>query len=328
MTTILKSNIKKSIDFLNSDGPEFGFDVEDLTLHPYFYKENSHIKCFQEKFIGFYALCNSFRGLFLGINYLNAGHFLLSKELYGPSILSFYTSCFHDLHAFLALHSRVLIDPAFWVKITPKGEKEKIKLNNYRDVPPVMAILTKNNSWKFELRKRTHKSRWFELEQVFSQKSNDIPDYFNGLFNYMYRGVYQKGIPPIEIFHDRNKYRIKIEENLSEFLLRISQIRHNALYQSFGEDPNVVEALVNRDTYSTKGINRQADEFGIFSWSFSENISHTLCDFLSETHISDKIRKSIFVCVYHPWFDMPKINEIPYEKLRLNMQYLKSFLEL
>jgi len=115
---------------------------------------------------------------------------LLQLELFSPSIGSLYTAAFRALHAFLALNGRVFFDQPCWTD----AEGDVLRTGDGDD-GAVVALLTKENAWKFEPRKRGHEARWSELRQVFSAKSCHIPEFFGSLFDAIYGRRFRKGVP-------------------------------------------------------------------------------------------------------------------------------------
>ena len=66
--------------------------------------------------------------------------------------------------------------------------------------------------------------------------------------------------------------------------------RHEAIYSSFGADERIHEALINKDTFSAKGIDNKSEAYKCFSISLLEDLLERVIDLLTDININDQIR--------------------------------------
>lgn len=288
--------------------------MHGVTFRPVLYRDSGGVACAQPDYLGFYAIQRALRGLFLGVNYLVGGNVLLAERLYGPAVAAYYTAAYHAVHGFLALDGRVFLDSTFW----------PIASHRQAGVQPdrYIAVLTRHNRWLIESRARNHHSRWNEVQQVYGVRSADLPECFQELFRYMYRGCYRKGVDLVELIKskDRDQFRVRIGDNLDEFLGRIAETRHESLYSSFGSDPHVMEAMWNGDTDTSNGIEDQAVHFGVFALGLLMEVATDLGKLTDRLELSDNLRTALLLSVHHPWFDSPRIDDIANSSLRLQIE--------
>jgi hypothetical protein len=339
MRELLQANIRNSIRVLASISAESGqvspktghegqaasFPRDPPSFWPTFWNDNGRICCEQAEYFGFYALRAALRGCFLAPNHLSASVILLQHELFSPAVLASYTAAFHALHAFLALHGRTIVD-------TPARSRGSGQGDASRSL--VIAVLTRNNEWTFEGEARTHKAQWLQLKQVWAAKSATIPGYFEELFDYLFHGVWEHPegltrseqlVAVLEGRIKREELRPRLRQHLDGFLSLIAEIRHLAVYCSFGEDPGVVEALVNRDTFSTAGIEKQAQELVLFASRFLTDVASELCAVIRSTEVPQALRTKLYLAVHLPWFDQIQLAKCP-DCVRAKVATLRDWL--
>lgn len=325
MKPLVATNIEHSFRLLNNGVPEYSEDFQtlacaqpsykrpfalrgSLTVDPVLYNDGARVVCAQSEYLGFYALKQVIRGILQGINYQIAGDILASAELYGPAVAAYYTAAFHALNSFLALEGRVFLDNTIWPLVLDSEPVEQ------RD--PFIAMLTRHNAWVFEPRSRNHRQKWLEVSQAYVSRPEDLPDCFHNLFRYMYRGVSQPNVDIMEKIQNPSKYRLQLSDRFEEFLIRIAETRHRAIYASFGSDPDIVEGLWNRDLFSTRGIDNQTSEFGAFSDSLLTHVSLETHELINDLNPNPEVRKVFGLSVHLLWFDDPLIDSISNPRLR------------
>jgi len=275
------------------------------------------IHCAQADYVGFYAFQQAVRCLLLGINHHVAGDVLVASDLYGPAVASYYTSAYHALHAFLALEGRVFFESPIW----PIPSRSHAQAGR----GPFIGLLTRNNSWVFEFRQRNHRVKWREIRQAFPQP-DDLPDAFHNLFDYMYRGVFQQGADLVDVIQNPDQYRIRVADRFSEFLNRIAETRHLSIYESFGSDPDVVEALWNRDAFSTRGIDNQALHFGGFAGGLLMNVASDVQNVIENLNPTADVRTALLLSIHMPWFDEPQIDSISIANLQSTVANINDWI--
>lgn len=286
----------------------------NLTFRPVLYKDGRTINCAQPDYVGFYAFQQAVRGLLLGINHHVGGDVLIARDLYGPAVASYYTSAYHALHAFLALEGRVFFDSPIWPIASRSLEHDRRG--------PVIGLLSRNNSWVFESRQRTHRAKWLEVQQAFPSRLDDLPDAFHDLF----RGVFQQDVDLVDLIQDPEQYRIRLADRFSEFLIRIAETRHSSIYESFGSDPHVVEALWNRDAFSTRGIDNQAIHFGRFAGALLMDVATNVHDMIGALDINPDVRTALLLSIHMPWFDQPQIDAISIPELQCAVRSINDWI--
>lgn len=286
-----------------------------LTPLPLMYGSHSSIKCAQSRYFGWYALRAAVRGVMLSVNYLVAAEQLLESELFAPSAATSYTASYHALHAFLALHGRVICDPYQWVGPS-----------NARAAPVVVAgVLTKNNRWQFESRVRTHRGRWLEVRDALAPQ--EVPPAFEYLFKNLFRNRRRKGTTLTEIIRDPEGTLATIDECWSDLLVAISSIRHEAIYASFGEDPHVVEALWNGDADSQAGIDGQATTLLNFAALLLDDSAAKVMDLVHDIAVPPDLHGWLSATLRMPWFDIPQTNQLPFHTIASNIELLEKWLK-
>ncbi len=198
-----------------------------------------------------------------------------------------------------------------------------------------MAKLTKANTWVFERRTKAHAWRWLELKQLWAGRDAAPPDYFQDLFRFLFRGRrnWEEGVSrseQLEAYLDgrigQEAIRPTLRDNLDEFLRMIPQLRHDGMYQSFGEDPAVIEALINRDTLSSYGIDGQANAVALFSWGFAQDVTGLLRVLVDEIDVPEPVKTFLRLNVHLPWFDEPRLNKCGHHGVRTAMSFLTGWL--
>ena len=260
------------------------------------------MRCVQQSYLGFFVLQQAVRCLLLSVNYHVAGDVLLQTGLYGPAVASYYTAAYHVLHSFLALEGAVLFDTPIWPipSHSPRQDQRQ----------PYIALLTTHNSWVFEPRPRNHRRKWLEVRQAFASSPDALPACFHKLFGYMYRGVFQRGVDLLEKVRNPDKYRVRLADRFEEFLVRIAETRHLSIYGSSGSDPHVVEALLNREVFSTRGIENQTQQFADFAGSFLMCISSDVHAVIRRLNPNPEVRNALMLSIHLPPFDDPQSDSI------------------
>jgi hypothetical protein len=336
----LRSNVLKAISTLNAgpllrpmQWPEGHLLVHGgLSLTPAFYGAKGDIRCFQQDVFGFYALRAGLRGTFLAVNHLIAADHLITKKCYGPSVLCAYASAFQSLHGWLALQGRVFVDPAYWPVADDALPPD--------DRKTVLATLSTRNEWRPNIGKRTHQSRWYQLQELVTSRHSTLPSYyeviFGGLYGFQGRhppqtledllsGGKAEAEPLSSILEDPARFDRRwstTEDVLRDFFSRIRNARHGAAYESFGDDPFLTEALVNRDATSGD-LGRHAKIFCLFASELLSDTSQQWAAILQAASPSQEVRKGLFVSTYYPWFDSPKTLELKPSGLRDTMIFLQ-----
>jgi len=317
---IFINNIGKTIKLINEK--KLTFEIVDtrntFSTVPRFDFTNKKIISPNSSHFSIFALRMVFRGILLGINYLIAADLSRNKSLWGPSILNYYTTCFHILHSYLALNGHVIIDPVY-----PVLSRDDENLN----IQSILAIFSqKNSKWTFNKTSRDHKGRWFELKQIFI-KEEDVPLCFNNLFNLWYGDLIKENIPSItkiiaKIEGKKIGTPLKVHDKIDDFLMRISETRHISLYQSFGSDPNVINSLQNMDTYTNAGIDRQVINFKKFTYEFYQLCLNELKIIINNIKFHKPTRQSLWILINLPNFDFPNIELLELKSLKHDLRFL------
>jgi hypothetical protein len=316
----LRDNIQKSINRLDTILQSEG--AGEFLFFPTFKGEKKQLICEQENWFGFFVLRNGFRGLLTSINHLATVQIIRFQALYGPTIAAAYTASFLLLDAFLAFNGIIIVD------LPPEYNKRKIILK-----PLVVGKLSKKRGWIFEGMKRNHESRWLQLHQIIGSRKGNVPIFFHRLFAYFFREEYKKKRPLIEILNnksvDNNIFigeKWQLHERVTDFLKRIALSRHESIYGSFGSDAYVYETLVNRDTFSTSGLNEKAAQFMLFAQDLAIYVANNIKETISTLQMSDSIRKLLFLCISIPYFDDPKIKFLQPIELQNLVKFFIDFL--
>jgi len=318
MFELLFSNIKKSFEFIQENKPKVEEDLIEiiinsknnkpreksdllyplarsaLSLHPWFYVKNRTIYSPQQNFFGFYAFRNILRGILLGFNFFNSGFLLKNQELDSPAISMLYTASFHFLYSFLALEGRVIEDNARGPIVITYNDDSSSSGHKELDIKgdTIIAILTRNNSWKFEGRTRSHKTKWRELSHIFNHNNFIIPEYFERFLSYLNSyGPYEKISRD-----DNNYYNFTLDE--------LTQTRHTAIYDGFGLDDFVIDGLLNHELIFGQGKDKKLDEFYRFTKSFAKDILVHATNLIEKVDIGQEVKKFLIASIYIPPFDI------------------------
>jgi len=289
------------------------FHSSTLTPWPTMYGTPDHIRCIQKELFGWYVVRASVRATLMAANWLVAAQTLLEKTLLGPASAAAYTCAYHALHGFLALNGRVICDPYYWVG------PELVPL-----APALAGVLTDRNIWRFEVRQRSHKARWLEVRQLYSSPRAVVSPRFTELFNFLFAGRIRKGVSLQEFMRNPADNRPQLVDHWEEFLTGIAHIRHDALYSSFGEDPRVVEALVNRDTFSTAGLTGQTQALTDFGAALLQEVAAETGTILAEIDCPDRLRGWFFISVHMPWMDNVRLEQISDPALRELVYFVRD----
>jgi hypothetical protein len=333
MKALVETNIRKAVDKLNSINASLDFQLCGLHPRPVFYGQKQNIISAQSDFFGFYVLANAIRSMLRGINFIVASQCVLESKLLAPSVALSYTAGFHGLMAHLALEGRPFFEDGCFAWAEKRSDGTLAVVKPPTDLPFIAAVLRENNTWSFECRKRSHKTCWRELLHLFDKDSYTIPQYYYALFEYLFRGRQKEqklGVEPLKerienpALCEANKLRL--EDAKEEFLDRIAEIRHRALYGAFGEDPGVVEAMWNNDVTSSLGIERQTNEFYSFSKAMLDHVSSDIVELLSVLNLIVSVRKALCVCVYVQWFDTPLPDDMHSKFLASRIRWIERWL--
>jgi hypothetical protein len=321
MNEQFKYVIKKTINRINSGEVTFGLiglSEKELTPEPRFYKtEDKKLKCYQHNLLGFYVLRSAYRGILLSINYLLAADFNLSKKLSGPAVSNYYTCAYHILGAYLALNGRIVFD-----NLNLFDNKKIINVDKF-----AIASFTKGN-WHIESKKWGHAGKWQEIKQL---RLDEYPNSLIHLFKYWFKFRIKEDISMNEYVRRLvNKETLgtplSIKDIPDEFLKRISQTRHQAIYGSLGSEPEVMSNLVNKDAFNDNGIDYQALAFKNFCYGFINENVDSLIELLNFIRILKKTRSWLSSAIFQPWFDEPQISQIKDSQLQQKLQQIELLL--
>jgi hypothetical protein len=208
MKELLKANMKKSIRIIAEDHPKIPAELIEVVEEeprspdlpnlvegmmkvaaqpiPWFYRDSGkELQSPQESFFGFYSLRNIIRGILLSLRFIQAGDLLHKNGFLAASVFSYYPFSFHLLYAFLASYGRVVVDQVHGgpIKIINRRNSSGGSFSSLNPTPEVIvAILVRNNTWKFEPRPRSHTRKWKELEHIFVELDYDIPEFLHSFF--------------------------------------------------------------------------------------------------------------------------------------------------
>lgn len=247
-----------------------------------------------------------------------AGVLCNNKGLLGPAILNFYTSSFHNLESFLALNGIMYFYPTL---VWSCNERQI-------DYKQTVIRYCKNNKWKYEYSKLSHKNRWAELKRFFNQETK-TPDFILKLFDYFFQASFHnESIEKLKNFDAfKNRKHITYEDKLDEFLNRISNTRHSAAYNSFGSDPNVIDEMINREGVNPKLVNLQANSYESFSENFFNYCIDLVYELINYIDINNETRKYLFFTTYYDTFDDVIIENIKNDVAREKTRYVKDWLK-
>ena len=117
--------------------------------------------------------------------------------------------------------------------------------------------------------------------------------------------------------------------NLEMFLKRIPEIRNLAIYRASGEDPHIVDALVNSDAFSRAGIEQQATEVALFSQELLGDVARATRTLLEEASaIQPRHKLLLLLGTGFPWVDEPRLEQWGHNPIREDLGaiwYLTGF---
>jgi hypothetical protein len=288
-------------------------------LRPVFYLTEDELRSPQSDYFGFFALRCAVDRVLMSINYLAASQIVLEKRLFGPSISQSYTAAYHGVHAYLALHGRV-------IEAKPHMPLRKATLGMSEHVPAaVKAKLTRNNTWVFESCARAHAAVWGSLVELFAGRKFLIPHYFLRLFDYMYHMERDPAVALKGSLKHPDEGMPKIRDRLQEFLGRIAETRHLALYRSSGADPYAMDMVLNQEG-SGAGMDVQAREFHRFAAGLLEDAATSCCEILRCTEVGDEACR--YLNTGFLWFDTPDFGECKDRAVRSAAEQLYYHLSL
>ncbi len=272
MDTELRANIKKSAKAVAEEKPEvfeYLLDVEEeegfssaplssLKGHrrlfamstPWFCRDrDSELRCPLDSIFGIYLIAAAIRGILVGLRFMQAGDLLHENRYLAAALNLYYTASFQLLRSFLALNGRVLINRVMGpLRIVKRKDSRGLTYDSLEPTPEVIiAILTRNNVWKFEPRGRSHSAMWKELKQVFGRHNYEIPDYFYHFFEYIC------SYGPDSLPYDKH-VEVGIE--------RLVETRHEAIYEGFAFDDYAWEQKFNLDNPSIGGSDLKSKAYG------------------------------------------------------------------
>lgn len=282
---------------------------------PWFYRDsNSELQSPQKDFFGFYALKNILRGIYMSLRFIQAGDVLLENRFCALGTFSYYTASFQLLQSFLALNGHVLIElvhgPPF---VRKKGSySESGHRGIYKHPELIIAKLTKENSWKFESRTKTHASRWNEVKPILIGYKDKIPGFFLDFFQYI-----------LSI----NDGEYETEAIIDAGLFQLIAIRHESIYEGFGYDDDVYVGLLNRELITDKGLDLKAENYRRFAVSlliFCLDEFESLKGSIPENHYSAN-KTLLMSSVNAPYFE---IGEFPLPERDIQVRLEKIYEEL
>lgn len=328
-TTIRQAYTRLSKRIPELDQHVFGTDLRGLRLPavrtgsltpwPVFYRADQTIECAQSDFFGFYALRRLLSSTLRAVNFQIAGALVATQRLYAPAVGLFYTSAYHALHSYLALNGVVIYGSFHWPfpEESPQGSGRPLQ---------VAARLTKDNRWIFEPRRPSHARRWLELRPILRRPAGDIPDYFHRLFDAWFPGLRRDGATITEVLKDPVGTKACLTDHLDLFLGRLAEARAEALYNAFGEDADVVDALANRDAFTTLGIERHSAELGLFSQELLQDVASTARLLLEKSQMSSEVRRMLIVSLIYPTHDPPRVDGWADNPVARDIQYIQDWL--
>jgi hypothetical protein len=299
-------------------------DADALTFEPWFVEQPGTARCLNESVIGFHCLVALSRSVFRAINFLLAGAHVSELGLYAPAVGLFYTSSFHALHTFLGLEGRILLNPVWCVEATQKP----IPVSQRASAPSkfLMAIVTKDNRWKYEPRKPDHRTKWLELRQVFAPLDYKIPSFVQRLFAKLYGQQFRPGTKPIEVLRNPDAFRIGIREAMDDFLGMIANVRHAALYEGVGVDPHLIEAEMNGDVVARpEQYSSLADTLGIFAASMLTSAARDLAELFSSIPNSQALHDRLALRISIPWPDPPALQMLVNGDLKAALTAIRAW---
>ena len=321
MNQQFKYIIRKSINQINNGDLKFdliGISNKTITPEPRFYKtDDNKIKCYQYDGLGFYVLRNAYRGILLSVNYLVAGDINFSKKLLGPAVSNYYTCAYHILGTFLALKGRIIFDNQIIFENSKLVEDKRFAIASFS-----------KGKWHIDSKKWGHAGKWQEIKQL---KLNEYPDSLIHLFEYWYKLRIKENISLNEYVKRLvNKEKLGTPLNINDipddFLKRITECRHYAIYASFGSEPEVMANLINGDTFTDRGIDYLAQAFKRFCYGFINENINSLIDLLNFLRIHKKTREWLWISICQPWFDEQQIDEIDDYEIKRKLNGIKDYL--
>lgn len=154
----VRRSFGRGVELLSTRSRQVGLCQGDVRIRPSFSSQQGEFHSDAEDCFGLYAAAFAIRWCRNCANFLAAARVATGFRLYSPAVLLSYASAFHTLHAYLALHGCVVVDPANVEGELPSPENAKSAA--------IAGRLTKAGGWKFEGIHRTHRSRWKELHRV------------------------------------------------------------------------------------------------------------------------------------------------------------------
>lgn len=235
MKELFRANIKKSVKFL-SENPAYIKMLSDL-YHAYFLLVGKDAKLAQitpsfikdpkthelkidwqamelsptPPVLTIYAIKYILRGILLGLRFIEVGDFNKNKTFLATAVFSYYTASFHLIQALLALNGCVIIKPT-------NIQNAELALNNSL----IMAKLTIRNKWSFHGLSQSHGAIWKNLDVILRGLNKESLKPFLQFFYYI---LAPEIIPPADQ-----------EELIRKGLEKLSQIRHEAIYEGYGFD--------------------------------------------------------------------------------------------
>ncbi len=309
MDALLQSNIKKSLRIIveeNPKVPDFLITIieEEPTkippiceaivksafqVIPWFYRNScGELQSPQSSFFGFYAIRNVIRGIFLGLRFIQSGDLLRENEFYAASVISYYTASFHLLYSFLALNGRIVVDQVIGApKIIRKRVSESTARCSLEPQPEaIIGILARDNKWKFEPRRRSHKRQWNELESILLKRKDKIPEFLLSFFKYI-------------LYYENT---LSESDLIQKGIQRLIEVRHASIYRGYGYDDDAHDAITNREFGSNWDVGRKSEKYRNFAIGL---LAHVLRDVITIEQLipvayMNKIQTELVVSVNTP----------------------------
>jgi len=193
---------------------------------------------------------SNFRGVLLGLRFIESGDLLHKKNFFSASIISYYTAAFHFLFSYLSANGKVIINPT-------DIQRKQLDLGGSL----IIAKFTKKGSWKCERISRSHSSLWGELNVIFKERAGDLPDFIEDFFKYLLS--IDASVPDTK------------HELIEKGIQRLPLMRHESLYEGYGFDDYVVDSMFSEEGEGRLPLKDLGNK-GLFYKRFAEEFLH-LC---------------------------------------------------
>jgi len=187
----LPPEILADVDFSRCDAPIGGlsqvqcfYDPTDVLQYPEFYpgKTAGGISVFPEEALGFCALAEGVGRMLMSLPYLGCAETAHQSRYLGPSILLYYSAAYHLLHAYLAVHGRVILDnPCPLIFFDNSDAENSVKTVCLGTEAVIVRRRVCHSGWITESLRRSHERRWKELSSLLID-ARCLPGCFRDLF--------------------------------------------------------------------------------------------------------------------------------------------------